>query len=92
MYAVGLMGVTGERATVASSAGLLARRLKSVTDKPVLIGFGIATPAHAVAAADAADGVVVASALMRRYLDGASPDELGAQVGAMRQALDRSVP
>ena len=92
VYAVGLMGVTGERSAVAASAGILARRLKSVTDKPVLIGFGIATPAHAVAAADAADGVVVASALMRRYLDGASPDELGAQVGAMRQALDRSVP
>jgi len=92
VYAVGLMGVTGERSGVAASAGILARRLKSVTDKPVLIGFGISTPAHAVAAADAADGVVVASALMRRYLDGASPDELGAQVGAMRQALDRSVP
>jgi len=92
VYAVGLMGVTGERSGVAASEGILARRLKSVTDKPVLIGFGISTPAHAVAAADAADGVVVASALMRRYLDGASPDELGAQVGAMRQALDRSVP
>jgi tryptophan synthase alpha chain len=91
VYAVGLMGVTGERSAVATSAGILARRLKSVTDKPVLIGFGISTPAHAVAAAEAADGVVVASALMRRYLDGASPDELGAQVGAIRQALDRSV-
>jgi len=89
VYAVGLMGVTGERAAVASSAGMLARRLKSVTDKPVLIGFGISTPAHAVAAAEAADGVVVASALMRRYLDGASPDELGAQVAEIRDALDR---
>jgi tryptophan synthase alpha chain len=89
VYAVGLMGVTGERAAVASSAGLLARRLKSVTDMPVLIGFGISTPAHAVAAAEAADGVVVASALMRRYLDGASPDDLGAQVAELRDALDR---
>jgi tryptophan synthase alpha chain len=89
VYAVGLMGVTGERSAVAASAGVLARRLKSVTDKPVLIGFGISTPAHAVAAAEAADGVVVASALMRRYLDGASPDELGAQVAEIRAALDR---
>jgi tryptophan synthase alpha chain len=89
VYAVGLMGVTGERSVVAASAGVLARRLKAVTDKPVLIGFGISTPAHAVAAAEAADGVVVASALMRRYLDGASPDELGAQVAEIRDALDR---
>jgi len=32
---------------------------------------------------------VVASALMRRYLDGASADELGAQVAEIRDALDR---
>jgi tryptophan synthase alpha chain len=88
VYAVGLMGVTGERDAVAASAGQLARRIKAVTDRPVLIGFGISTPAHAVTASESADGVVVASALMRRYLDGASPDELGDQVAAMRAALD----
>jgi tryptophan synthase alpha chain len=90
VYAVGLMGVTGERDAVAATAGALARRIKAVTDKPVLIGFGISTPAHAVAAAASSDGVVVASALMRRYLDGASPDELGSQVADIRRALDES--
>ena len=35
-----------------------------------------------------ADGVIVASALMRRLLDGAGPEEIGAAVGAMRSALD----
>jgi tryptophan synthase alpha chain len=88
IYAVGLMGVTGERDAVAASAGALAVRLKAVTDRPVLIGFGISTPAHAVTASASADGVVVASALMRRYLDGASPEDLGEQVAAMRAALD----
>jgi tryptophan synthase alpha chain len=73
---------------VAASAGRLARRIKQVTDRPVLIGFGISTPAHAVEASVEADGVVVASALMRRYLDGATPDELGERVAAMRAALD----
>jgi len=88
VYAVALMGVTGERAAVAASAGVLARRVKAVTDLPVLIGFGISTPEHAVTACADADGVVVASALMRRYLDGASPDELGQQVAEIRRALD----
>ncbi len=82
------MGVTGERTAVAASASVLARRIKAVTDTPVLIGFGISTPAHAVTAAASADGVVIASALMRRYLDGASPEDLGAQVAAIRHALD----
>ncbi|HVM65666.1 MAG TPA: tryptophan synthase subunit alpha [Acidimicrobiales bacterium] len=88
VYAVGLMGVTGERDAVAASAGVLATRIKGITDRPVLIGFGISTPTHAVTASRSADGVVVASALMRRYLDGASPEDLGAQVADMRAALD----
>lgn len=88
VYAVGLMGVTGERAHVAASAGVLAKRIKAISDRPVLIGFGISTPNHAREAAADADGVVVASALMRRYMDGATPDEIGDDVAAMRQALD----
>lgn len=88
VYAVGIMGVTGERQSLASSATTLAKRLKAVTDKPVVIGFGISTPQQAVEACSEADGVVVASALMRRLLDGAGNDELVKFVGALRSALD----
>lgn len=88
VYGVNLMGVTGERATLAGSAAVLAKRLKSVTDLPVVMGFGIAGPEQAAAAAEHADGVVVASALMRLLLDGAGPDAVGAAVAAIRSALD----
>jgi tryptophan synthase alpha chain len=88
-YGVGVMGVTGERDRVAASATIIAKRLKAVTDLPVLIGFGVSTPNQAVELCAEADGVVVASALMRQLLDGASPSELGEQVRAMRDALDR---
>ena len=89
IYGVNLMGVTGERKSLAESAAVLAKRLKAVTDKPVLMGFGISTPEQAVAAAVESDGVVVASVLMRKLLDGASPDEIGDSVAALRDALDR---
>jgi tryptophan synthase alpha chain len=88
VYGVSLMGITGERASLAESAAVMAKRLKAVTDKPVLIGFGVSTPQHAVEAAAEADGVIVASALMRRVLDGATPEQVGEQVAAMRKALD----
>ncbi len=88
VYGVSVMGITGERQSLAESAAVMAKRLKAVTDKPVLIGFGVSTPAHAVEAAAEADGVIVASALMRRLLDGASPEDLGALVAEMRAALD----
>jgi tryptophan synthase alpha chain len=89
VYGVNLMGVTGERTSLAESAGVLAKRLKAVTDKPVVMGFGISTPDHAAAAATHADGVVVASALMRQVLDGGGPEDVGASVAELRAALDR---
>lgn len=88
VYAVGTMGVTGERANLASSAATLGRRLKAATDKPVLIGVGVSTPEQAVEAAAAADGVIVGSALVRRLLDGAGPDGAAAFVASLRSGLD----
>jgi tryptophan synthase alpha chain len=88
VYAVGRMGITGERASVADSASVLAKRLKAVTDKPVLVGFGVSTPEQAVAVAAEADGVIVGSALVRILLDGGGPDEAAAFVSSLRAALD----
>jgi tryptophan synthase alpha chain len=88
VYGVNLMGVTGERAALAQSARRLGRRLKAATDKPVLMGFGVSTPEQAVEAASCADGVIVASALMRILLDGGGPERVGDRVAEMRAALD----
>jgi tryptophan synthase alpha chain len=87
VYAVSVMGTTGERDRLAPSAATLAARAKQVTDLPVLLGFGISTPAQAAAAAAVADGVVVGAAVMRRVLDGAGPAETGAFVASLRAAL-----
>jgi tryptophan synthase alpha chain len=89
VYAVSVMGTTGARERLASTAALLAGRLKAVTDRPVVIGFGISTPEQAVEACSVADGVVVASALIRRLLDGGGPDEAAAFVRTFREALDK---
>lgn len=87
IYVVSVMGTTGERATFADSAAVLAERVRAVTDRPLLIGFGISTPAQAAEAGRAGDGVVVGAALMRRVLDGATPAEVRAAVAALAAAL-----
>ncbi|MFI1996471.1 tryptophan synthase subunit alpha [Actinoplanes sp. NPDC020271] len=89
VYAVSVMDTTGERDALAATAAPLARRIKEVTDLPVLIGFGISNLEQAATAARAGDGVVIGAALMRRVLDGASPDDLRTEVAAFRAALDR---
>jgi tryptophan synthase alpha chain len=89
IYAVSLMGTTGERAILAASAAAVVERVKRVTDRPVLLGFGISTPEQAVAAARGADGVVVGAAVMRRVLDGATARDVGTDLAMMRRALDQ---
>lgn len=88
VYAVGLLGVTGERDSLAASATVIAGRLKAITDKPVLIGVGVGTAAQAVEASAVADGVVVGSALVRRLLEGCGPEGAASFVGGLRAALD----
>ncbi|HUR48702.1 MAG TPA: tryptophan synthase subunit alpha [Acidimicrobiales bacterium] len=88
VYGVGLMGVTGERTTIAASTSELAIRLKAATDRPVLMGFGISTPSQAAQVSADADGVIVASALMRAVLDGASAESVGDLVRDLRRGLD----
>jgi tryptophan synthase alpha chain len=88
VYAVGLLGVTGERAELATTATQIAARLKAVTDRPVLIGVGVSTPDQAAEAAQVADGVIVGSALVRRLLDGEGPVGAASFVAELRAALD----
>ncbi|HLT69165.1 MAG TPA: tryptophan synthase subunit alpha [Acidimicrobiales bacterium] len=88
VYGVGLLGVTGERDELAASALAMARRLKAVTDKPVLVGVGVSTPEQAAEVAAVADGVIVGSALVRRLLEGGGPETARRFVAALRAGLD----
>ncbi len=87
VYSVGLLGVTGERATLASTAVTLARRVKTVTDKPVLVGVGVSNAEQAVEASRVSDGVIMGAAVVRRLIED-GPDEVGSFVGEVRAALD----
>lgn len=88
VYGVSLMGVTGERATLASQAGEMGRRLKAVTDLPVLLGVGISNAAQAVEASRFGDGVVIGSALVAKLLQGGGADAAHEFVAEVRAALD----
>lgn len=89
VYAVGVVGTTGERAELARSAVDIARRLKAITDKPVIVGLGISTPEQAAEVCEVADGVVVASAIIRKLLDGEGFDAAVEFVAALRAGIDR---
>jgi tryptophan synthase alpha chain len=70
VYCVATYGVTGARSELAATAQRLVEALRPLTDRPLLVGVGIATPAQAAAACGFADGVIVGSALMALMVEG----------------------
>lgn len=70
VYGVSRLGVTGERESLAESAKGVVERIRPHTHLPVLLGIGISNARQAREAAEAADGVIVGSALMKRVIAG----------------------
>jgi tryptophan synthase alpha chain len=87
VYSVGLLGVTGERSTLASTAVELAGRLKAITDRPVLVGVGVSNAEQAREASTVADGVIQGASVVRRLMD-RGPEAVGDYVTEVRRALD----
>jgi tryptophan synthase alpha chain len=86
VYSVGLLGVTGERRSLAATATSLAGRLKELTDTPVLVGVGVSDAAQAAEACAVADGVVQGASVVRRLME-RGPDAVGAYVAEVREAI-----
>ena len=65
IYYVSLTGVTGARKKLPAELKSKVRLIKSLTDKPVAVGFGVSSAANAKQVAKAADGVIVGSAIVK---------------------------
>ena len=89
LYLVTLTGTTGARDTLSPALAGLVERARAATELPLYAGFGISTPAHATAAAELVDGIVVGSAALRAAEGG--PGALAEFVESMRSALDATV-
>lgn len=65
IYYVSLTGVTGARRELPKDIASRIRSIRSVTDKPVAVGFGVSNPEQASRIAGIADGVIVGSAIVK---------------------------
>lgn len=90
IYCVSVNGVTGVRKIDYSPINKVITRVKTQTQTPCAVGFGIGTPEAAVEAAQEADAVIVGSAVVKRIMDNKS-DEAMELIAAMRKALDEKV-
>jgi len=86
VYLISRLGVTGERADLPPELPATAARLRSATNLPLCIGFGISKPEQARTVARLADGVVVGSAIVRAANE--SVDAALTLARSLRAAID----
>ena len=65
LYYISRTGVTGAREVLREELGKEIAAVKSLSEIPVAVGFGISTPEQAALVGSVADGVVVGSALVK---------------------------
>ena len=94
LYCVSVTGITGERDRLPDELlGQLAW-LRTQTDLPLCVGFGVSRPEHVQMLRDVADGVIVGSAIVRRLEQAESKplpavvQEIGEFVQPLIQALN----
>lgn len=77
IYLVSVTGVTGIRSEMAINAKDILVNLRSITDKPIGVGFGISTPEQAKQLKEwGADAVIVGSAIVKRLAAGTNESGL----------------
>jgi tryptophan synthase alpha chain len=83
IYYVSVTGITGERDQLPQEIVDNVARLRSDTELPICIGFGISRPEHVRMLAPVADGLIVGSAIVRRTAEAASKprDQVLAEIG-----------
>ena len=93
LYCVSVAGVTGARTDLPAGLVERVRWLRTRTDVPVLVGFGISTAEQARAVAAVADGVIVGSAVVRLLAEAAAkpPAERVLQLEAYLKNLSAAV-
>lgn len=91
LYYVSVAGITGKQQAAQASIEAAIAHLKSGTDLPIAVGFGVRTPDQAAAIGRVADGVVVGSAIIdiiAKHGRDAAP-HVQDYVASLRAALDQ---
>ncbi len=91
IYLVSVTGVTGVRSQLESRVQDLLEQMRTVTDKPIGVGFGISQPEQAQQVKNwGADAVIVGSAIVKRLADGTPAEGLSA-IGEFCQSLKSAI-
>jgi tryptophan synthase alpha chain len=90
VYYVSITGITGSAEASAVDVAPEVARIKSQTDLPLIVGFGIKTPEAAQSIASVADGCVVGSAIVAELAKGRPVADVLAFVKSLADGAHRA--
>ncbi len=67
VYVVSVVGITGAREALPVQLREQLARLRTMTDLPLCVGFGVSKPQHVRDLKDIADGIIVGSAVVKKF-------------------------
>jgi tryptophan synthase alpha chain len=91
VYLVSRTGVTGVRDSLGDAVAPLTTAMRSITNLPLAVGFGISTPEQAARVARLADGVIVGSAIVHTVEENLASPELESKLESLAAALARAM-
>lgn len=91
IYYVSREGVTGMQTKVSDTLGQMVSKIRSHTDLPVAVGFGISTPEQGRTVARCADAVVVGSAIVNQIAEAGKGAALLPRVSGFVEKLIQGV-
>jgi tryptophan synthase alpha chain len=85
IYYVSITGITGSGLLLDGSMETLLSNIRKHTEKPIAVGFGVSKPREAGEVAHVADGVIIGSAIIKKYCE--DPDRLQDYLLSLREAI-----
>ena len=91
IYYISLTGTTGTKEALSSGLKKKVNEIKKTVSLPVLVGFGVSGPEQAKQAAEASDGVIIGSAIVKIIAEHNDPAERDRKLADFLASIKKAI-
>ena len=91
IYYISLTGTTGTKEALSAGLKKKVNEIKKSVSLPVLVGFGVSGPEQAKQAAEASDGVIIGSAIVKLIAEHSDPAERDRKLADFLASIKKAI-
>ena len=91
IYYISLTGTTGTKEALSAGLKKKVNEIKKSVSLPVLVGFGVSGPEQAKQAAEASDGVIIGSAIVKLIAEHRDPAERDRKLADFLESIQKAI-